>query len=145
MRRHKKWLIALILAALAAAGVAPAAPAQIVRSGNTFTQTTDPCSCVTTIDGYLFAGVPYYDASPAVDSAVELWWALAADPSYVPLPPITSISTTATVSGTVNPPGGRSFDSYGTGSYGTGLRHAHARRAHRHAALTARRSSYGTG
>jgi hypothetical protein len=107
-----------ILAAVIAtsAFAAPVAHADIVRSGNVFTQDANPCSCVTTIDGYLFSGMPYYDGSPAVDSAVELWWALAADPNYQPLPPITSVSTTTTVSGTVDegdePEAGRT---YGTG------------------------------
>ena len=113
----------ILLAATILGLAAPVAHADIVRQGNTFTQTTSPCSCVTTIDGYLFTGMPYYDASPAVDSAVELWWMLASDPGYQPLPPVTSVSTTSTVSGTVD------LFSYGTGSYGTG--HKQTRRAHR--------------
>jgi hypothetical protein len=80
----------------------PALASEIVRTGNSFTQSPPACSCATTIDGYVFSGLRYYDPSADVDSAVELWWALAADPHYVPLPPVTSVSATVPVSGTVD-------------------------------------------
>jgi hypothetical protein len=42
---------------------------------------------------------------PAPDAtAVDLWLDLKAQPGYTPGAPITSISTTATVTGTVNDP-----------------------------------------
>lgn len=76
------------LAATLTLGLAPAAHAST-------------CSCVTTIDGYTFVGVPYYDPSPAIDSAVEEWWALYSRPDYHSLPPVLSISTTMEILGTV--------------------------------------------
>jgi hypothetical protein len=106
-----KRIIAPLVVAFGLA-IPASASADITRSGSVFVAQPQVCSCVTTIDGYLFSGMPYYDSSPATDSAVELWWKLAADPNYTPLPPITSISTDTTVSGDVPDDGGRS---YGTG------------------------------
>lgn len=97
-----KRLITSVVAALALV-VPSVASADVVRSGNVITEVPATANGITTIDGYVFAGMAYYDASPAVDSAVEFWWALEADPNYVSLPPVTSISTTAPVSGTVEP------------------------------------------
>jgi hypothetical protein len=75
-------------------------PAGVAQTGPTsFAQTDHPCSCVVAIDGYLFAGMPYYDGSTS--SAVGLWFELYAQPGYRPGAPIYSVSTTATVSGTV--------------------------------------------
>src|SRR5262245_33926014 len=53
------------------------------------------CSCVTTIDGYVFVGIPYAEA-------VAQWLELQSQPGYVSLPPVTSVSTTIEVSGTVS-------------------------------------------
>lgn len=88
--------------AVATPAPAPAVPT-ITRSGNTFVMTPATANAVTTIDGYVFDDMPYYDGSDAVDSAVEIWWALYADPNYVPLPPVTSIGVSTTVGGVVNP------------------------------------------
>lgn len=102
--------LALAVGVAAPAAAAPATqlpaqllPAGVVQSGNTITKTVNPCSCTATFDGYVFVGLPYYDPSPANDSAVELWWLLTEQPGYVAQPTVTSISTTTTVSGTVTP------------------------------------------
>jgi hypothetical protein len=82
----------------------PASSINIVKvDDHTFEAQPHVSNTLTTIDGYLFIGMPYYDESPAIDSAVELWWKLAADPNYVPLPPITSVGVDTTVGGTVGP------------------------------------------
>lgn len=99
----KAKIAAALAAALMVLGGALTAPAgaAVTRDGNVFTAAPATANAVTTIDGYLFVGMPYYDSSAAVDSAVELWWELAADPNYQPLPPITSVSVPVEVSGTV--------------------------------------------
>jgi len=99
-----KRIITILTAAVAFA-VPSAASAGIVRSGNTFTASPAVCSCVTTIDGYVFSGVPYYAPEGTADSAVELWLALRADPAYLSLPPVTSVSVDSTVSGEVEDDG----------------------------------------
>jgi hypothetical protein len=67
----------------------------------TFVQTENPCSCQVTLDGYVFEGMPFYDGTSK--SAVGLWFELLAQPGYVSHPAVTSVSTTTTVSGTVEP------------------------------------------
>jgi hypothetical protein len=57
---------------------------------------------MTTIDGYTFVGMPYYDASPEVDSAVEYWWELYSRPDYRSLPPVLSVSVLMTITGNVS-------------------------------------------
>lgn len=111
--------LAAIAIALAAPGVASAAvtlpPGVVQTSGTTFAYAAPgSCSCVTAIDGYVFSGFPYSpyvrdwlrsQGMPAPDAtAVDLWLDLKAQPGYTPGAPITSISTTATVTGTVNDP-----------------------------------------
>lgn len=107
----KKIIIAAIAATFLA--VAPAASADIVRSGNTFTAVPATARSTIGIDGYRFVNMPYYTAVKsdrsndvngdgwADDCAVGLWRALYADPDYQPLPPVTSVSVDTTVSGTV--------------------------------------------
>lgn len=63
-----------------------------------------PCSCVTSIDGHVFVGMPYYAPSSEVDSAVEYWWELSARPDYRSLPPVLSVSVITEITGTVDPP-----------------------------------------
>lgn len=96
-----RTILAVAVSLLLAGVSAPAANAEITRSGRTFTQSPPTANAITTIDGYVFAGLPYYNPSSAADSAVELWWELRADPAYLSLPPVTSISADVTVSGTV--------------------------------------------
>lgn len=117
-----KATIAAVLAAVLMATVAqpagatpppptqlPAAqlPADVVQVGNVFVKTVNPCSCTVTIDGYVWSGLPYYDGSAAVDSAVEVWWLLTEVPGYVVQPAVTSISVAIEVAGNVGggPPG----------------------------------------
>jgi hypothetical protein len=88
------------VASVSSTGVTLPAGVQQVNSA-TFVQTVNPCSCTVTIDGYTFNGMPYYDGT--TKSAVGLWFELLAQPGYVSRPPVTSISTTTTVSGTVDP------------------------------------------
>lgn len=150
MRRRYKTILAVLAAAVGIAGFTAPVQAAVVRDGSTFTAEPSACSCITTIDGYVFSGMPYYDGSAAVDSAVELWWALAADPSYVPLPPVTSVSTTTTVSGTVGDDSGSRFDTWGTGhaaTWGTGSRPRTWGTGHRlrHRRLRLHRRTWGTG
>jgi len=98
----------------------------------TFAAVPQIVSGKTTIDGYIFVGMPYYydlasqvasptDPSkwvPAPINAVDTWLKLLADPNYASLPPVTSISVEAEVGGTVEPepvkqerkPGGRRGD-----------------------------------
>jgi hypothetical protein len=108
----KKLFSFLAVAAVVAASLAPLnahaltsstgvtlpAGVQQVNSA-TFVQTVNPCSCSVTIDGYSFIGMPYYDGT--TKSAVGLWFELLSQPGYVSYPPIKSVSTTTTVSGTV--------------------------------------------
>ena len=130
----------LVAAAAAAVTLALAAPAvasatQVVLppgvqgSGFVFQAQPSLCSCVSTIDGYMFSGFPYSSWTrdwlrsvgvniPAdAPTVVDLWFDLRAQPGYVPGTPITSISTTSTVSGTVGDDGSgqASPSSYGTG------------------------------
>jgi hypothetical protein len=72
----------------------------------TFAAVPQLANNVTTIDGYVFVGFPYYDPSGG-PSAVGTWLKLLADPDYASLPPVTSISVDSEVSGTVDPPNGR--------------------------------------
>lgn len=65
------------------------------------TASAAPCACSTSIDGHVFVGMPYYDSSPATDSAVEYWWELSARPDYRSLPPVLSVSVIMTITGTV--------------------------------------------
>jgi hypothetical protein len=58
-------------------------------------------NAVTTIDGYVFVGMPYYNPDESQPSAVGCWLKLLADPGYASLPPVTSVSVDAEVSGTV--------------------------------------------
>ena len=83
--------------------LAHAAVALVQLDSRTWAATPSQCSCVTTIDGYLFIGMSYIDA-------VNKWFELYRTPGYVSNPPITSISTTTTVSGTVGDPDGGGGD-----------------------------------
>lgn len=62
----------------------------------TYVNNPSACSCVATFDGYTFVGYHYVDAA-------NLWISLYNTPGYVSQPAVTSISTTITVSGTVEP------------------------------------------
>ena len=100
-----KRTLSTLAVAVAMAFSSTAASADVVKtSSHSYAAVPATANAVTTIDGYLFTAMPYYNGSPAVDSAVEVWWALEADPNYLSLPPIKSISADTTVSGTVPPP-----------------------------------------
>jgi hypothetical protein len=107
----KRFIITLIVATLiiaACAAVPATASAEVVqRDSRTYAEVPAVCSCVATIDGYVFTGMPYspfvahlfgYDDNA---TAADLWSDLASKPGYVSNPPVTSISTATTVSGTV--------------------------------------------
>jgi hypothetical protein len=69
----------------------------------TFAAVPQLANNVTSLDGYVFVGFPYYDPSGG-PSAVGTWLKLLADPDYASLPPVTSISVDSEVTGTVDPP-----------------------------------------
>jgi hypothetical protein len=113
---NMKRLALLAITAIAAlAAIAPAtAGADVVRSGNTFTATPSYCSCWSTVDGYVFDGIPYSPfvrdvflhlpaGTPVVVDGENTGIAdkLRASPDYLSLPPVTSGSVQTTVSGTV--------------------------------------------
>jgi hypothetical protein len=113
LRKFFTLAVAAALLSLAVLSIPAAASADVTRSGRTFTASPPTANAVTTIDGYVFVGLPYYNASPAADSAVELWWQLSADPGYLSLPPVASISADTVVSGTVEPGGDAARASWG--------------------------------
>lgn len=109
MKNIKTLLLALVAAASLCGFVATGARADIVREGNTFNANPAYCSCWSTVDGYVFNGIPY---SPFVrdvflglpsDTPVvtDMMDALRADPNYTPLPPVTSVGGEVTIGGTV--------------------------------------------
>lgn len=115
MRALKRIASAAVV--VAALVIPSAASADVVRSGNTFTATPAYCSCWSTIDGYVFNGIPYSDyirdsflglpaSTPVVVAGdnTGIWDILSKDPSYMSLPPVTSGSVDTTVSGTVGEP-----------------------------------------
>jgi hypothetical protein len=108
--------IILALTATITLALTSAASADVTRSGNTFTATPAYCGCWTTIDGYIFNGIPYSPyirdvflrlpaSTPVVVSGDDtgIWDLLRQDPSYLSLPPVTSGSVDVTVSGDVEP------------------------------------------
>lgn len=101
--------LAAAVAAVACLIVAAPASADITQTGNRFTAQPSYCSCVSTIGGWVFQGIPY---SPFVrdsflrlpagtPTAVDLYFDLGL--YRTPLPPVTSVSTTIEVGGTVDP------------------------------------------
>lgn len=90
---------AAVLAAFALPGTAHGA---IVKTGpSSYVAVPKTANAWTTIAGYQFRDMPYYNPSAAVDSAVEVWWELLKDPNYADLPPVTSGSVELEVGGTV--------------------------------------------
>jgi hypothetical protein len=61
---------------------------------NSFTKPNSGVSAMTTIDGWIFTNIAYVEAA-------TFWGQMSSQPGYSSLPPVTSVSTTVTVTGNV--------------------------------------------
>ena len=79
-------------------------PSVVKLDHRTFAVVPQIANAVTTIDGYVFVGMPYYNPDESQPSAVGCWLKLLSDPNYASKPPVTSISVDVEVSGSVEEP-----------------------------------------
>jgi hypothetical protein len=76
-------------------------PGTVRLDDRTFAAVPPVANSWTTIGGYQFYGMNYYDENPETPDAVHALWKLQEDPSFEWKPPVTSGSVDVEVSGTV--------------------------------------------